>query len=343
MSSQISLVDFVKKIKSNVDYLISQWKVILIFSLLGTGLGIIYAWKQDSKYTAQLTFVTESEGSSGLGGYASIASQFGIDLGGGSNSIFTEDNLVSLLKSRSLIDKTLLSPLNNNILFIDQYVSNHKINSKWKNDSALSKINFISILEKKDFNRKRDSIFNSIADGIISSQLDIDKVDKKLDLIYIRMIDNDMFFAKAFAEKLAENAITFYTSYKTKKNQDNVNILQRQTDSVKSILFGNINEVASINDLNVNPVKQSLKTNGQKRQIEMQVNSVLYTELLKNLEISKLSLRKETPLIQIIDRPKLPLKNEKKGRLLFGLFFAFCFTLFSFVILLSKKWIMDQL
>ena len=46
----------------------------------------------------------------------------------------------------------------------------------------------------------------------------------------------------------------------------------------------------------------------------MQVKSALYTELLKNLEISELTLKKETPLIQIIDRPILPLKNQKMGR-----------------------------
>lgn len=34
------------------------------------------------------------------------------------------------------------------------------------------------------------------------------------------------------------------------------------------------------------------------------------TELVKNLEISKVSLRKETPLIQIIDRPTFPLEKE---------------------------------
>jgi uncharacterized protein involved in exopolysaccharide biosynthesis len=33
------------------------------------------------------------------------------------------------------------------------------------------------------------------------------------------------------------------------------------------------------------------------------------------LELSKVSLRKETPLVQLIDRPILPLQKEKLGRL----------------------------
>jgi uncharacterized protein involved in exopolysaccharide biosynthesis len=32
------------------------------------------------------------------------------------------------------------------------------------------------------------------------------------------------------------------------------------------------------------------------------------------LELSKVSLRKETPLVQLIDRPILPLEKEKLGK-----------------------------
>jgi uncharacterized protein involved in exopolysaccharide biosynthesis len=37
--------------------------------------------------------------------------------------------------------------------------------------------------------------------------------------------------------------------------------------------------------------------------------------LVAQLELSKVSLRKETPLVQIIDRPILPLEKDKVSRL----------------------------
>jgi uncharacterized protein involved in exopolysaccharide biosynthesis len=37
--------------------------------------------------------------------------------------------------------------------------------------------------------------------------------------------------------------------------------------------------------------------------------------LVAQLELSKVSLRKETPLVQIIDRPILPLEKDKVGKL----------------------------
>ena len=339
MSSEIIIVDLIKQGKDAFSFLLKKWKVILLISFVFALIGIVRTWLEDPKYTAEMTFVAESDKSGGLGGYASIAAQFGFDIGGGGGGAFAEDNLVELLKSRKLIDKTLLSRYDNN-LFIDQYIVNHKINKGWEKDSVMSKAQFGSIANG-DYNRKRDSIFNAIADGIVKNQLDVDKVDKKLDIIYIKMTDVDMLFAKRFTEKLADNAIRFYTEYKTQKNLANVQILQRQTDSVKNMLFGGINDVASINDLNVNPIKQTLRTSGQKKQVDLQVNSALYTELLKNLELAKLNLRKETPLIQIIDTPKLPLKNEKKGRLYMGVIFAFLGGMLCSLYLLLNRWLKE--
>jgi uncharacterized protein involved in exopolysaccharide biosynthesis len=36
--------------------------------------------------------------------------------------------------------------------------------------------------------------------------------------------------------------------------------------------------------------------------------------LVKQSELAKVTLRKETPLIQVIDKPILPLKKEKFGK-----------------------------
>jgi uncharacterized protein involved in exopolysaccharide biosynthesis len=56
--------------------------------------------------------------------------------------------------------------------------------------------------------------------------------------------------------------------------------------------------------------------------------------LVVQLELAKITLRKETPLIQLIDRPILPLSVEKFGKLIsiiFGGFLAGFLTLLYFV------------
>jgi uncharacterized protein involved in exopolysaccharide biosynthesis len=46
----------------------------------------------------------------------------------------------------------------------------------------------------------------------------------------------------------------------------------------------------------------------------VQANTAILTELVKQSELAKVTLRKETPLIQVIDKPILPLKMEKFGK-----------------------------
>ena len=181
MSSEIIIVDLIKKGKESFAFLLKKWKGIVLVSIIAAIIGGVKTWLEDPKYTATMTFVAEGDKGGGLGGYASIAAQFGFDIGGGGGGAFAEDNLVELLKSRRLIDKTLLSTYDNN-LFIEQYIINHKINKGWEKDSVLSKIQFNTI-SSGDYNRKRDSIFNAVADGITKGGLDVDKVDKKLDII----------------------------------------------------------------------------------------------------------------------------------------------------------------
>jgi hypothetical protein len=289
-----------------------------------------------------MSFTTEAEGSSKLGGYLGLAAQFGIDLGGGSNNMFEGDNLAQLLTSRNLVESTLLSPSgNSNNLMIDEYVAFNGMRKAWEKDDVLKNIKFSA--DRSQNTRIHDSIIGSVSTSIIKSDLQVYRKDKKLTAITAEMKSGNEIFSKKFLELLASNAIRFYTAYKSKRAVQNVQVLQKQTDSVRTLLFGGIADVATINDLNVNPVKQSLKIPSQHRQIDVQVNGALYTELLKNLELAKLSLRKETPLIQIIDTPVLPLEKKKMGRLTTGILFAFAGGFFAVIILLATAYLKAQL
>ena len=99
-------------------------------------------------------------------------------------------------------------------------------------------------------------------------------------------------------------------------------ILQKQTDSVRSELNRAITGVAVANDntFGLNPSVNVRRVPTAKRQVDVQANTAILTELVKQTELAKITLRKETPLIQVIDRPILPLKNNKIGKIA-GMFF----------------------
>ena len=96
----------------------------------------------------------------------------------------------------------------------------------------------------------------------------------------------------------------------------NVDILQHQADSIRAELNGAITGVAAASDnvYNLNPAYNVKKTPGTRRQVDVQANTAILTEIVKQAELAKVTLRKETPLIQVIDKPILPLPKENFGK-----------------------------
>ena len=54
----------------------------------------------------------------------------------------------------------------------------------------------------------------------------------------------------------------------------------------------------------------------QRSQFSAETNKGILSELIKNLELSKMALLKEAPLIQIVDQPNFPLRKEQTNKIL---------------------------
>jgi hypothetical protein len=340
MYREVSVIDIVNKFIYFIRYIVSKWLFIVLIAFVFAVLGVLYAWIKKPLYIAEMTFTTETESSSKLGAYAGLAAQFGLDMGGGTNNVFEGENLVELLKSKNLVERTLLSPSTvAGKLMIDEYVDVNKIIER--DDTKYKDVHFDQSLDVNS--RVEDSILNVAYKKIVENgQLEVYKKEKKLSIIVVKMTSGNESFSQRFVQLLAQNAIQYYADYKTKKARQNVELLQRQTDSVRGMLFGGMADVAAITDLNVNPIKQASKAPVQRRQIDVQVNGQLYGELLKQLELSKITLRRETPLIQVIDTPILPLEKKKPGRLKSGILFGFMGGLLAILFLSFSRWYKSQ-
>ncbi len=337
---EVSLKDILITFRSYIKYLQKRWFVLTICGLLGGAAGILYAQFKKPVYTATCSFVLEENKGSSLSQYAGLASIAGIDLGGGGGGVFEGDNIIALYTSRAMIVKALLDTANFNgksQLLIDRYVDFLHLRKKWENQIGVGNINFVGNPAK--FNRVQDSLLIDIVAAINKKALIVSKPDKKLDIINVDVSFDDELFAKNFNDKLVSTVNDFYVKTKTKKAAINVEVLQKQSDSVRQVLNSSIGGVASALDAepNANPSLLALKVPSQRKQIDVQASSSIYAELVRNLELSKISLRQETPLIQVIDNPILPLPVEKIGKLkgiLVGVFFGI---ILSIIFLLTKK------
>jgi hypothetical protein len=321
-SEEISLKELILELICLWRYLLSKWKVILVAGIIGGAIGYTYAYFKKPIYKAELSFALQDEKSGGgLAGALGLASQFGLDLsGGGAGGEFSGDNLLELMKSRLMIEKALLSTISVNgqkETLAELYISFNKLWESWKGKPGLEGIHYLPDADRSKFTLKQDSILGVFHNAIITKNLSVDKIDKKLSIIKLQVNSTNELFSKYFTEILAKRVSDFYIETKTKKGIQNVAILQRQTDSVRRALNDAISGVAISMDVNPNPnpSRQTLRVPSQRRQVDVQANTAILGELVKNLEIAKMSLLQETPLIQIIDRPILPLEKEKTGLL----------------------------
>lgn len=335
IKDEISLKDLIIKFREFCAFLLSKWKIILLFIIVGSTIGYYYAKNKKIIYVAELTFAVEEDKPMGVGG--SLALTLGIDLGGSNNGgIFSSSNMIELFKSRRMIEKTLLKtiPLHKKIVSLaDMYFLINKKNNELKENNFL----FYHIENRKDFSREQDSILGSIYSNIYNNCLVIEQLNKNTSIIKIEMKSTNELFAKYFIETLAQVVSDDYKETKSRKSRINMMVLQKQTDSVRAELNKAISGVAIANDntFNLNPALNKHRVPSAKREIDIEANTAILTELIKQLEMSKVSVRKDTPLIQVIDRPILPLLKEEFGKakgILLGGVLALVLIIFTLIV-----------
>jgi hypothetical protein len=331
---EISLKELIEKGKALFTYLIGYKWVIVAAGLLGGGLGFGYAhFYNVVEYESKLTFAIE-EKSGGGGSLLGLANQFGVDLGGGGGGMFTSDNLLLLLKSNLIIQGALLRPLPE---VKEGNLYNHYLVIHYKMALKEEKISLLPLdLDREKFSRGQDSLLKAISSNI-SEILTIEKKDKRASFIDITLKDQSELFSFWMNKLLVEEATELYIELKVGKMQRSVRILQGKVDSVKSVLDGTMRSAASGMDQSMGLVSNAPRVGTAKKQIEAEMLGTLFGELTKNLELTKLTLEREEPSIQIVDSPTMPLEKFGKGRVKFGFIGGLLFGFIALGLLFLRK------
>ena len=337
-NKEIELRDIVITLKEIKQELISRSFKIGLIVFVFTLTAVLFNISQESRYKAELSFVVEDkQKSTPLSSVSGLASQFGFDFFSSSNSTFSQANIMELLKSRGVISKTLLRP-NANDLFIHNYISMYNLDSDWKNNKDLERISF-----KNNIEVKHDSIITMVWEKIIEDDISVEIRNDETDIIYLSFKSLDERFAKLFSENLIDEMSSMYIEYQTKQSTNTIDFLQNRADSVFNELEKAEEEFARVKDINQRIIKASGRLKELQLMRNVEVLNTMYLELVKNIEVSKLTLLNQTPIIQVIDRPTLPLEDTKLSAVLvfvISFVLSFLISVFYFVF---RKMIADSL
>jgi hypothetical protein len=317
----IVLGDVIESIKRFFGYLRSQIKLIALCGLLGLVLPLIYRALQKPAYAASTTFILE-EKSATSGGLAGIASQVGLDLGslGSGSSLFTGDNILDIIKSRVIIEKVLLTPISGDSgkTLADLYLEFSGMGEKLPAPVSFAIPASASTITPAH-SVYQDSVLYIMYDQIAKKNVSVDRLNKKGSIFKIITVSQNQVFSKNFAERLLKETTTYYVNVKTSTAAANVKRLQARGDSLLRVLNAKSYNAASFQILDPNVAFKSMSVPAEVSSRDKSIVFSIYAEVTKNLEMSRIALVSQTPVIQLLDVPKYPLMDDRKSYLFLGL------------------------
>ncbi|GAT62300.1 Wzz/FepE/Etk N-terminal domain-containing protein [Paludibacter jiangxiensis] len=319
-SDEISLQEIIQHLTTIKKRVWSKKWIVIAIAVAGAAIGLTTSFLTKPTYTAKLSFALQDEkGGGSLSNLAGLASQFGVNIGGAS-SAFGGDNLYELFASLRLVEQTLLCPTTINgktTNLLNLYIDTYELQKKWSKSKKpeLQKMAFPLSQDRKTYTRAQDSILQSIYKRIIKKpMLTVAQRSKKLSIGDITFVSENEDLSKLFVENLIRETTDFYVYTKTKVSRDNYMKLLHQADSVKAIFNGAVAARASQADAVPNAVRQVASVGVVRSQSNMQVAGATYAEMIKNLEVMKMTINQETPLVQVIDAPTYPLEKQRLGK-----------------------------
>lgn len=318
LTTESSYRDLVTTIADTYRFVAEKKKWIFLSAFIGALIGLGIAFFTPKRYVAKMTFVVE-EGSGFSGGLSALAGQFGFDLGGSSNGVFSGDNILLFLKSELLCREALLTRYNQDgkETLADRYAEVYQLKQKWSKKKEIGNIDF-SQYSNGNLPRIPDSLLQVIIKKrILLEELSVSKPDKKASFIQVAVSTRDERISQLFTEQLVRIATRKYIDSKVKLKAANVKGLQQRADSLSAILNNKTYSTASSQQalIDANPAMRNAMVSTEINTREKSMISVIFAEVVKNLEVAKFALSQETPAIQIVDKSTMPLEIIKVSKL----------------------------
>lgn len=309
MSESVSTKQIVLEVIVIIKLLLSKIKWFIIIGLFGGALFFFVGKKVIKGYVSEVSFTLASNSGGAFSSYMALASQFGIT--SGENT--TEDKLVALLGSKRVIISSLLkkSVINKEeVSLINYYAKISGLQEDWADKSSHLKGFEFSSMSYDSITFIEDSLFENIVVKLLKTNINTE-IDKESNIIYLEVSNSDEVFAYEFSKSLVHSVIDYYTWQSYKKEKETYEILNSSLDSVISELKFKEELLAKQTDKKNNLVRKEGNVEELRLMREVEILSLMYAEGLKNLELAKISFLEKKAVVDIIDRPILPLKNKK--------------------------------
>lgn len=298
-----------------------MWPIVAVLSIL-------WIMPQPRYYDCSVSLAPETNGEDIGGGLASMASSFGINLGGNGNDAIYPLLYPDLMESNkfivSLFDIRVKTDDNTIDTDYYTYLTKHQKKNWLTAPFSKAKKTIVALFsdKKKTFStgknidafRLSERDYNLVEK--VKKNITCD-VDKKTDVVTITVRDQDCLVSAILADSVKQRLQDFIIEYRTSKARLDLNHYEELASQAKKEYDASIAKYSQYCDANQDVILQSSISERDKLEADMQLKYNTYNALCTQVEATKAKLQERTPAFTTLKTASVPIKPAGPKRMIF--------------------------
>lgn len=333
--------------------LIRNWWVILLNCLIIGAIAALLIVEEPRTYTSSVILAPEAEDVNSGGALSSIASSFGVDLGGVTTADAIRPDLYpDLVASNDFIMSLFKIPvktIDGNIYtdyftYLKKYQKSswwgkalNDLKKKFSDDDKKVELrnnksnttNNNSLILTKDQERLIESVRNKV----------VCSVDKRNYTISITVTDQDPLIAATVADSVKLKIQNFITEYRTKKATKDYHYYLGLLKQAKNEYEKSVKAYAAYVDTHRDVILQAYISERDQLENDMQLKLNAYNAMITQTQTAKAKIQENTPAFTILQNAYVPVKPTGPKRMIFVIAMVFVTFVFTTLAIVIKRFI----
>lgn len=299
-----------------------MWPIVFVLSC-------IWVLPQPRYYRCEVSLAPEASGEDMAGGLSTLASNFGINLGGGGSDAIYPMLYPDLMESNSFIVSLFSIKVKTDDGSINTdyytYLTKHQKKNWLTQPFKDAKKAIVKLFSSKDKtsggNRKEIDAFRlserdyKLVESV-KNKISCD-VDKKTDVVTITVQDQDCLVSAILADSVKQRLQDFIIEYRTSKARLDLNHYEGLAAEAKKEYDASIAKYSDYCDANQDIILQASISERDKLEADMQLKYNTYNALCTQVEATKAKMQERTPAFTTLKTASVPIKPAGPKRMIF--------------------------
>lgn len=308
----VSIRQLILTIQDYAKAILRGWPWLLLAGVLYGGYRMYETSQRPVYWVAQTTFVVNNDQESGGGGLGAVLGRFGLGGGGGGGGGENLNRIMSFATSKYMLNRMFLDSAE--ISGSDDLIVNHIIRGcnleetyQLEEYYGITKITAPTIEEMPIQERRLlKAVYGHIT---ASNELPLaTAIEQETGILSIITKTQEEELSLFLSTAVYHYTSDFYTEESTGQSKATVERLQVKADSILGELNAAEFQLAKFSDTKLSLANQRDQTRTFQLNRKIQILTLAYGEIVRNLETAKFALSSNTPFFQLVDEPFTPLQ-----------------------------------